>query len=219
VQVVGVISDARDHSLTNPTARRVYFPYLHTDTGATQLGQSQNLRLEVRTQGDPNALVQQIRRALLSVDPTLPIDGIDPVSQLMADSIAQQRLLAQLAAGFGILALVLAAIGFYGVMTYTITRRTGEMGLRVALGAQRGDVIRMVLLDALSVVAVGLLFGLPVALFATRLLRAQVHGVAPTDPVSIALAVAVLGLSTVAAVLVPAVRASRVSPMVALRTD
>lgn len=218
VQVVGVISDARDHSLTNPTARRVYFPYIHTDTGATQLGQSQNLRLEVRTVGDPAALVQQIRRALVSVDPSLPIDGIDPVSKLMADSIAQQRLLAQLATGFGALALVLAAIGLYGVMTYTITRRTGEIGLRVALGAQRVDVIRMVLLDALSLVAVGMAVGLPVALFATRLLRAQVHGISPTDPVSIGLAVGVLGVSAVAAVLAPALRASRVSPMHALRT-
>jgi ABC-type antimicrobial peptide transport system permease subunit len=171
----------------------------------------------VRSLGNPTALVQQIRRAVLSVDPALPIDGIDPVSSLMANSIAQQRLLAQLAAGFGMLALALAAIGFYGVMTYTITRRTGEIGLRVALGAQRADVIRMVLIDAVSVVAVGLLVGLPVALVATRMLRAQVHGVTPTDPVSIALAVAVLAASTMAAVLVPALRASRVSPMVALR--
>ena len=217
VQVVGVISNARDHSLTDPTARRAYFPYLHTDTGATQLGHSQNLRLEVRTLGDPAALVQQIRRAVLSVDPALPIDGIDPVSKLMADSIAQQRLLAQLAAGFGVLALLLAAIGLYGVMTYAVTRRTGEIGLRVALGAQGGDVMRMVLVDALTVVAAGLLIGLPVALFATRMLRTQVHGIAPTDPVSIALAVVVLGLSAFVAVLTPALRASRVSPMIALR--
>ena len=218
VQVVGVIADARDHSLTTPTARRVYFPYIHSDTGVTQLGQSQNLRLEVRIVGDPARLVQQIRQAILAVDPRAPIDGIDPVSKLMADSISQQRLLAQLAGAFGALALILAALGLYGVMTYSVTRRTGEIGLRVALGAQRAELVRMVLVDSLRLVAVGVAAGLPVVLLATRLLRTQVHGIGATDPLSIALAVGVLGLSAVAAVLVPAMRASRVSPMVALRT-
>jgi predicted permease len=219
VQVVGVIADARDHSLTTPATRRVYFPYIHTDTAATQLGQSQNLRLEVRTAGDPSALVQQIRHAVLSVDPTLPIDALDPVSKLMANSISQERVLAQLATGFGVLALILAAIGLYGVMSYAISRRTSEIGLRIALGAQPGNVVRMVLNDAFSLVALGLAIGLPVALFATRLLRTQLHGVAPTDPISVGSAVAVLGASALVAVLVPALRASRLSPLLALRAE
>jgi len=217
VQVVGVIADARDHSLTAQTARRVYFPYIHTDTGATQLGQSQLLRLEVRTVGDPANLVQPLRRAVLSVDQSLPIDNIDPVTTLMADSISQQRLLAQLAGAFGVLALVLAAVGLYGVMSYAISRRTGEIGLRVALGAQRADVISMVLLEAIKLVAVGVVVGLPLSLVATRLLGTQLHGVAPTDPVSLGVALAVLSASAVIAALVPAVRASRLSPMRALR--
>jgi predicted permease len=217
VQIVGVVADVRDHSLTDATPRRAYFPYIHTDTSATQLGYSQYLRLEVRTIGDPTNLVESLRRAVLSVDQSLPIDSIDPVSRLMGDSIRQQRLLVQLATGFGVLALLLAAIGLYGVMTYAITRRTGEIGLRVALGAQRADVIRMVLTEAVTLVASGVMAGLPLALIATRLLRAQLHGVAPTDPVSLAGALAVLGASAIIAALVPAVRASRLSPMRALR--
>jgi predicted permease len=219
IQVVGVIGDVRDHSLTAPEARRAYFPYAHTDTAAAGFGNPAALRLEVRTAGDPSALVQPIRKAVLGVSATLPIESIDPVVDLMRDSIAEQTLLAQLATGFGVLALLLAGIGLYGVMTYAITRRTGEIGLRVALGAQRADVIRMVLVDALKLVAVGVVVGLPLALLATRLLRAQLHGVGPTDPASMATAVIVLAASAMAAVLVPALRASRLSPMLALRAD
>lgn len=218
VQVIGVIADARDHSLTDKTARRVYFPYIHTDTAAAQLGQSQFLRLEVRTIGDPANLVQPLRQAVLSVDRSLPIDNIDPVSNLVAVTISQQRLLAELAGAFGVLALLLAAVGLYGVMSYAISRRTGEIGLRVALGAQRGDVITMVLLEAVKLVGIGVVVGLPLALVATRLLRTQLHGVPSTDLLSLGVALAVLGASAVVAALVPAVRASRLSPMRALRT-
>jgi ABC-type antimicrobial peptide transport system permease subunit len=163
--------------------------------------------------------VQDVRRTIVAVDPSLAIDGIDPLPRLMRQSIAQERLLAQLATAFGTLALLLAGIGLYGVMTYAITRRTGEIGLRVALGAQRADVLRMVLVDALRLVAVGLAVGLPFALLSTRLLRTQLHGVDAIDPLSIVAAVSVLALSAVIAVLVPALRASRVSPIVALRAD
>ena len=219
IQVVGVVGNVRDHSLTDSLERRAYFPYLHSDTAGASFGSPGSLRLEVRTAGDPSALVQPIRRAVLAVSPTLPIDGVDALTNLMAESIAQQRLLAQLATGFGVLALLLAAIGLYGVMTYAIIRRTGEIGLRVALGAQRKNVINMVLFDALRLVAAGVVVGLPLALLTTRYLGTQLHGVGPTDPVSMATAIAVLALSAVAAVLVPALRASRVSPILALRAD
>ena len=137
----------------------------------------------------------------------------------MRDTIGGQRLVAQLATAFGVLALLLAAIGLYGVMTYAITRRTGEIGLRVALGAQRSDVVSMVLFDALGLVAVGVIIGLPLAIASTRLLRTQLHDVAATDPLSIAVAIGVLATSAVVAVLLPALRASNVSPIVALRAE
>jgi ABC-type antimicrobial peptide transport system permease subunit len=137
----------------------------------------------------------------------------------MHQDIREERLVARLATAFGLLALVLAAIGLYGVMTYAITRRTGEIGLRVALGAQQPDVVRMVLFDALRLVIVGLVVGVPLALASTRLLTAQLHGVGAVDPVSIGVAVSVLIASASVAALLPAVRASRVSPIVALRAE
>jgi predicted permease len=216
IQIVGVIADTRDHELDGAPARRAYFPYAHHDT---LIGVPGSLRFEIRVAGDPTALVQQVRRTIVAVDPALPIDGIDPLPTLMRQSISEERLVAQLATAFGVLALLLAGVGLYGVMTYAITRRTGEIGLRVALGAQRVDVLRMVLFAALRLVVVGVVIGLPLALTSTRLLRTQLHGIDAIDPVSIVVAVGVLGLSAVIAVLVPALRASRVSPIVALRTE
>jgi len=218
VQIVGIVADIRDHDLSAPMQRRAYFPFAHA-SDSLNLGWPGSLRLEVRTAGDPSAMVQPLRAAILGVDPVLPIDGIDPLVTLMRDSISQERLLAKLATAFGVLALVLAAVGLYGVMTYAITRRTGEIGLRVALGAQRGGVIRMVVGDVLRLVVTGIVIGLPLALATVRLLGAELHDVSPTDPASIAIAIVVLTLSALAAGLLPALRASRVSPIVALRAE
>jgi predicted permease len=216
IQIVGVIADTRDHELEGTPARRMYFPYAHHDT---LLGVPGSLRFEIRVAGDPAAFVQSVRRKVVAFDPALPIDGIDPLPTLMRQSISEERLVAQLATAFGVLALLLAGVGLYGVMTYAISRRTGEIGLRVALGAQRSNVLNMVLVDALRLVGVGVAIGLPLALASTRLLRTQLHGIDSIDPVSIAVAVGVLSSSAVVAVLIPALRAARVSPIVALRTE
>jgi ABC-type antimicrobial peptide transport system permease subunit len=141
------------------------------------------------------------------------------VTVLMRDSISQERLLARLATGFGLMALLLAAIGLYGVMTYAVTRRTAEIGLRVALGAQRGDVIGMVLRDAMGVVVAGVIVGVPASLFAARLLQSQLHGVGTTDPVSLSVALSVMVVSAAAAAFAPALRASRVPPLLSLRQE
>ncbi len=217
VQIVGVIADARDHRLTGAVDRRLYFPYVHTDTSSSQLGNPGALRLEVRTAGDPAAVVDQIRKAIVAVDPSLPIDGIDPLPSLITSQIRQEILLTQLATAFGVLALALAAIGLYGVMSYSVARRSREMGLRTALGAQRADVMRLVLTNALALVLSGLVVGLPLAMAMTRLLKSQLHGVGTADPGSIALAVVVLVVSAIVAALVPALRATRVAPSIALR--
>lgn len=219
VQIVGTIADTRDHSLEGAPTRRMYFPYVHTDTSANQAGNPGSLNFEVRTSGDPTTMVQDIRRTVVAVDPSLPIDGVDPLPVLMRQSIREERLVGQLATAFGALALLLAAIGLYGVMTYTVTRRTGEIGLRAALGATRADAVRLVLTDALRLVLVGMLVGLPMALSLSRFLRAQLHGVGTVDPVSIAGAVGVLVVTAIVAATVPALRASRVPPIEALRSD
>jgi ABC-type antimicrobial peptide transport system permease subunit len=160
-----------------------------------------------------------VRRVVTAMDAKLPIDGIDPLTLLTRQSVREERLLARLATGFGVGALLLAAIGLYGVMTYAVTRRTGEIGLRVALGARRTEVVSLVVRDAMKVVVLGFVVGLPVALGILRFLRAQLHGIDTADPVSLGLALAVLLVSAILAVTVPALRASRVSPIVALRED
>ncbi len=216
IQIVGVLADTRDHALQGAPSRRAYFPYVNNDSA---IGLPGSLRFIVRAAGNPTSIVQRVRQVIVAADPSLPIDGMDPLPLLMQATIQSERLVAKLATAFGVLALLLAAIGLYGVMTYAITRRTGEIGLRVALGAKRSDVLGMVLYDALRLVGVGLLVGLPLALTSTRLLRSQLHGVETVDPLSIIFATVVLGLSAVVAVLVPAMRAAKVSPIVALRAD
>jgi putative ABC transport system permease protein len=216
IEIVGVLADTRDHALDGSPDRRFYYPYTPADTAGSNPGA---LRFEIRTDGDPGALVAQVRKTIVAMEPTLPIDGIDPLPVLMRQSIREERLVASLASAFGGLALLLASIGLYGVMAYAITRRTGELGLRAALGAQRGDVMRMVLSEALRLVAAGMIIGVPLALASARLLRTQLHGVAPVDPVSIAVALLVLSASAVVAAVVPAWRASKVSPLGALQAD
>jgi predicted permease len=215
LQIVGVVKDVHQNGIKEDNLRRMYLPYVHTGEN----GQPGGLRLIARTAGDPSSVVQQIRKTIVSVDPSLPIDGVDPLSGLLARSIAQERLVAQLATAFGVLALLLAAIGLYGLMTYTISRRTREIGLRIALGAQRGRVLRLVMMDAMRLVIVGLVLGVLVAYLSTGLLETQLNGVKPGDPLSILVAAVVLMGSAILAALLPALRASRVEPMVALRSE
>ncbi len=137
----------------------------------------------------------------------------------MRATIRQERLLARVATGFSVLALTLATIGLYGMMTYATTRRTGEIGLRVALGAVSGDIVRMILVDAFRLVAIGVIVGVPLAMAAAPLLRSQLHGIGAADPFSFVLAVGVLAMAAVVAAVMPAARASRVSPMSALRRE
>ena len=214
VTIVGVIGDARDHELREPPRRRFYLSYAQHP-----LGEAGSLRFVVRAAGDPAALGPAVRREIAAADPSVPILAVDPLTRLMRDSIREERLLARLAAAFGALALVIAAVGLYGVMTYAVTRRTSEIGLRIALGALPGDVARMVLGDALRLVLLGTAAGVPLVLLCARLLRGQLYGVSAADPTVAALALGLLAASALAAALLPALRAARVAPLVALRQD
>jgi putative ABC transport system permease protein len=213
-EVVGVIADVKDQTLVGAARRRFYVSYLQHP-----LGDAGSLRLIVRASGDPISLMPAVRKAITETDALLPIEDLDPLSRLMRQSIGEERLLARLAMIFGASALLLAAIGLYGVMSYAVSRRAGEIGLRVALGARRAEVVRMVLRDALLLVGIGVVVGVPLTMAASRIIRNQLHGVEPNDPIAFGVALGVLGLGAVLAAAVPALRASRVAPVVALRAE
>jgi putative ABC transport system permease protein len=167
--------------------------------------------------GAPRGMEQQVRKAIASVDPTLVVNDVTPYSEVISGDFQQQNMIATLTTLFGALGLTLAAVGLYGVMAYTVEQRTNEIGLRMALGADRGNVIRMVLRGAFWQVGIGLGVGIPLAVLAGKLMKDQLFGVQPWDPAMLAAATVLLALAALVATVVPARRAAGVEPMVALR--
>jgi predicted permease len=221
VQIVGVIADVRGRSLDtteSPAAeRRIYIPYLR-QSGTTKFSQPSRLRLLVRASGDPAKIVRAVRAAIVEADRSLPIDAIDPVRQLIRISIRDERLVARLATGLGALALGLAAIGLFGVASYSIARRTSEFGVRIALGANRGDIARLAIRDGLRPVVIGVVVGVPLSLVTVRFLEHHLSGIS-SDPLSVSVSIAVLFASATIAVLLPARRAMLIDPTSALRDE
>jgi ABC-type antimicrobial peptide transport system permease subunit len=173
----------------------------------------------VRTSGDPASALRDLRSAVAAVDRNLPLYNVRTEAQQIDSALTRERLFAQLTTCFGTLALLLASVGLYGVMSYTVARRTGEIGIRMALGAAKGDIARMVLGEVLVLVAIGLGLGLPAALVCMRLIRNQFYGLGLADPVSIAVAIGALAVVAGLAGYLPARRASRIDPMAALRQE
>jgi ABC-type antimicrobial peptide transport system permease subunit len=159
----------------------------------------------------------RVRKALAGIDPNLVLYGVDPYEQVVSGQFQQEKMIATLTSLFGVLGLILASVGLYGVQAYTVEQRTSEIGLRMALGADRAQVTKMVLRGACLQIGIGLAIGIPAAIGAGRLMTAQLYGVKPWDPIMLALAVIVLGLAAVLASAIPARRAAGVEPMVALR--
>jgi len=169
--------------------------------------------------GNLPAVEERVRKALASVDPNLVLYGVDPYTKVVSADFQQENMIATLTTLFGALGLVLSAIGLYGVLAYLVQRRTSEIGVRMALGADRGSVMRMVLGGAFWQVGIGLVLGLPAAIGAGKLMASQLFGVEPWDPVMLMLAALLLGLAALVASVLPAWRAASVQPMVALRTE
>jgi putative ABC transport system permease protein len=169
--------------------------------------------------GSPPGMEERVRKALASVDPNLVLYGVDPYPNVVSADFQQENMIATLTTLFGALGLVLAAVGLYGVLAYTVERRTGEIGVRMALGADRGRVVTMVLGGAFRQVGAGLALGLPAAIGAGKLMSGQLFGVEPWDPVMLALATLLLGLAALLASVIPAWRAASIEPMVALRME
>jgi predicted permease len=212
--IVGVVQDAKYESPRETGRRMFYLPY------PQQLERlSQTIAFLVRTQGPPTSFAPRIRQALRDVDPRLPVLRTETIEEQLDELLVPERLIATLAGFFAGLAALLACVGLYGVIALSVSRRRNEIGVRMALGAQRRQVLDMVLKESLILVAVGILIGLPAALGATRLIAAQLYGVSAADPAAIAEATGLMIAVAALAGFLPTYRASRVDPMVALRYE
>jgi len=226
-RIVGVVRDAKfaGFQLNRPARPMFYVPLAQTVNYASEVMKRVELQshfiggLMLVTNASPGALEPVLTKTLSEIDPNLTITSVRTMQQQVDLSFNQERALASLAGLFGIIALLLAAIGLYGVTAYTVAQRTNEIGIRMALGADRGNVIGLILRGAFTRVGIGLLAGLPLAVGAGRLIAAQLYGVSFWDPLALGVAAASLAVCALVAALVPAGRAASIAPMRALRTD
>jgi len=212
-EIVGLVQDAKYASLRKAPVPTIYLPYSQTPLPPWAL------HFEVRTASDPLALTPVVRRVVRDLDPNLPIADVKTQTEQIAETLVYERLFARLSSFFGLLALVLASVGLYGMMSYAVARRTNEIGIRMALGAEKGMILQMALQEAMTLVALGIVIGVPAAVVASRLIATILYGLKSTDPLTISLATTVLAAVALLACYIPARRAMKVDPMVALRYE
>lgn len=213
-EIIGVVRNSRSRSVRDEVEPRFYVPAAQPADVPPRF-----ITFTVRTTGDSSGMLSDVKRAILSEDPNLPITAASTVAELVDKQMAQDRLLARLSMAFGVVGLLLAAIGLYGLLSYAVARRTNEIGIRKALGAQHRSVMIMILRETGLLLLAGLIAGTLLSAVGTRLIASRLYGLAPTDPTAIGVAVALLTMVAVVAAWVPARRASRVDPVVALRYE
>jgi predicted permease len=209
--IVGVVGNVKYGGLDEDSPPELYLPHAQH--------QVDSLTIVARTTGDPMSVAPILRREVAALDPELPIADVQPMTTLVGSSTAQRRFTMLLLASFAAVAVLLAAIGIYGVLSYVVGQRTQEIGVRLAVGASPIDVVRLFVREGVRLASVGLTFGILGALAATRVLSTLLFGVTTKDPATFVGVAAALALVALAATYVPARRASRVDPMRALRTD
>jgi predicted permease len=216
VEIIGLVKDAKATSLREQTPRTFYVPFLQDPSSWRETS------FQIRTASDPVNLAGVVRREMQSIEPNLPLFRVRTLESQVDESLGQERLVATLAGLFGVLALLLACAGLYGVLSYSVSRRTQEIGIRMALGADRRDVLLMVLRQGMACALVGIIVGLVSAFVLTRYLESLstlLFGVKATDPLTYAVTALLLGAVALLACLVPARRATKVRPLVALRYE
>jgi predicted permease len=210
-QVVGIVGDVKDAGLGEANAPELYLPFRQWPI--------ENMTVLVRTATPPASLADAIRAQVASLDPGLPVSNIRTLDDIVAKSISQPRFYMTLLTIFAAVALALAAIGIFGVLTYAVSQRTREIGIRMALGAREGSVVALVVSQAMGLVIIGLIIGLAAAALLAHTLTGMLFSVTPTDPLTFAAVGALLSAVALFATYVPARRASRVDPTIALRAD
>ena len=210
--IIGVVPDVKYTSVAEKPRPMGWFPFV-------QIPGESNMQVEVRTKGNPNALLEDVRRVVREFDPDIPL--LEPMTQTaqLEESYNDQRMFSRLATFFGLLAALLVATGLYGTLAYRVNRRTAEIGVRMALGAQRRQVLWMILRESLVIAAIGVAVGLPLAFVGARLLKSMLFALSPADPATFLLALVGVAAVALGSALLPATRASSVEPMVALRYE
>jgi len=211
-EVIGVTQDSKYSSLREQTPRTFYTYYFQ------QPGRS-GITFQIRTAGDNDDYSGRIQRMVREVDPQVQVVGVQTMADVVDQSLVQERFIAQTASAFSLIALLLACVGLYGVMSYAVTRRTNEIGIRMALGAKAHDVVQMVMREVVLLIAIGISIGLVAAFASMRLVSDLLFEMKPTDPLTIVIATVSLAIVALLAGYIPARRASRVDPLVALRWE
>jgi putative ABC transport system permease protein len=217
VTVVGLVRDVRHNGITDVVKEKFYIPHTqwHTSTGNPIRG----MTLVIKGATDPVALVGPVRQEIRALDPSLPVANIRTMPDVVAGTLSTPRFTGVLLGVFAALALVLSAIGIYGVLSYLVSRRTREIGIRVAIGAGRGEVLRLILTNGLALALTGVVIGMAAAAWASRMMRSLLHDVAPQDPATFVVVGVLLSLVAGIASVVPAWRATRVDPVTALKAE
>jgi predicted permease len=210
-EIVGVLQDAKYNDLRATAEPMFYLPLAQAPYPIESV--------EVQTAGDPMAMAAQVRRVLREAHRDLMVSEVTTLAQRVDGTVVRERMLAELSGVFSVLAVVLACVGLYGTMSYAVMRRTSEIGIRIALGARRGEMLWMVLRETVLLVLMGVAIGLPASIATTRFLQDYLFELKPTDPETIAIAVLMLAVIAVLAGYLPARRAARVDPMTALRYE
>jgi putative ABC transport system permease protein len=212
MEVVGVTKDVKFRSLFEESRAFAYLPL-------AQFYMSQDMALHVRTAGLPETLAGAIRREASALDKNLPVFEIRTLAAQLDNALTPQRLAAMIISGFGLLALILASMGLYGVMAYSVAQRTQEIGIRMALGAESRDVLKLIVWHGMTLALIGVGAGLLASVALTRLMKSLLFGVSPNDPLTFTVIALLLTIVTLLACFIPARRATKVDPMVALRVE
>jgi putative ABC transport system permease protein len=217
--VVGVVADVKNESLTEAPRQEVYVPLRQREAAIDGMGFARQMALAVRTTGEPLELAKTIRQEVGGIDPSVPVASVRTMEQILATVTVQPRFNMILLGIFAAVALAMASVGIYGVLSYAVTQRTHEIGIRLALGARQRDVLKMVVGQGMGLALTGMVIGVAASLALTRLMAGLLYGVSATDPVTFAAIAFLLAGVALLACYLPARRASKVDPMIALRYE
>jgi predicted permease len=210
-EIVGVVKDSKYETLREQIPRTAYLDCFQGPPGP--------MTIAMRTSVQPTAVISQLRNEIRAIDPAIRFGGFRTLEDHVEESLGHERLMATLSGVFAALAVGLACVGLYGIMNYAVARRTNEIGIRMALGAERAQILKMIVWESVFLVAGGVALGLPAALVAAQLISGQLYGLRPADPGTIAAAILLLTAVGALAAYIPARRATKVDPMVALRYE